>query len=99
MKQKKISASLKANGQIYLPGSKSITNRVLLMSALSNGETLIQNYLASDDTKQMLNAFKKLNVKYKVIENMLCSTGIMFFCEKNAPGKAAPHRSPDWECT
>ena len=68
MKQKKLSASLKANGQIYLPGSKSITNRVLLMSALSNGETLIQNYLASDDTKQMLNAFKKLNVKYKVIE-------------------------------
>lgn len=68
MKQKKLTASLKANGKIYLPGSKSITNRVLLMSALSNGKTLIQNYLASDDTQQMLNAFKKLNVKYKVIE-------------------------------
>ena len=68
MKQKKLTASLKANGQIYLPGSKSITNRVLLMSALSNDETLIENYLDSDDTQQMLNALKKLKVKYKIIK-------------------------------
>ena len=68
MKQKKLKASSKVDGQICLPGSKSITNRVLLMAALSNGETLIQNYLASGDTKQMLNAFKKLNVDYKILK-------------------------------
>ena len=68
MKQKKLKASLVANGLIYLPGSKSITNRLLLMSALSNGETLIQNYLESDDTLQMLNALKKLKIEFKIIE-------------------------------
>ena len=69
MKQKKLIASQSANGKIYLPGSKSITNRVLLMSALSDGETLIENYLDSDDTQQMLNALKSLNVKYKLVKN------------------------------
>ena len=68
MKQKKLNASLVANGKIYLPGSKSITNRLLLMSALSNGETLIQNYLDSDDTKQMLNALRILKVEFNIIE-------------------------------
>jgi len=64
VKQKKLKASLTANGTIYLPGSKSITNRLLLMSALSDGETLIQNYLESDDTQQMLNALKNLKIEY-----------------------------------
>ena len=69
MKQKRLTASNSANGKIFLPGSKSITNRVLLMSALSDGETLIENYLNSDDTQQMLNALKNLGVKYKLIKN------------------------------
>ena len=69
MKQKKLFASLAAKGKIFLPGSKSITNRVLLMSALSEGETLIQNYLDSDDTQQMLNALKKLKVEYRLVKN------------------------------
>ena len=68
MKQKKLNASVVANGKIYLPGSKSITNRVLLMSALSDGETLIQNYLDSDDTQQMLNALKILKIEFNIIE-------------------------------
>ena len=68
MKQKKLNASSKANGKIYLPGSKSITNRVLLMAALADGETLIQNYLDSDDTQEMLKALKTLKIHYKIIE-------------------------------
>ena len=67
MKQKKLNASSKANGKIYLPGSKSITNRVLLMAALADGETLIQNYLDSDDTQEMLKALKTLKIHYKII--------------------------------
>tara|TARA_B100000795_G_C22795541_1_gene439159 strand:+ start:1213 stop:2493 length:1281 start_codon:yes stop_codon:yes gene_type:complete len=69
VKQIKLRASLVANGKIYLPGSKSITNRVLLMSALSDGETLIQNYLDSDDTHQMLSALKKLKIEFNITEN------------------------------
>ncbi len=86
MKQKKLKASSKVDGQICLPGSKSITNRVLLMAALSNGETLIQNYLASDDTKQMLNAFKKLNVNYKILkkEHVLINGSNQIFPKKKA---------------
>ena len=38
------------------------------MSALADGETLIQNYLDSDDTQQMLNALKKLKIEYKIVE-------------------------------
>tara|TARA_B110000014_G_C20113576_1_gene587375 strand:- start:504 stop:1781 length:1278 start_codon:yes stop_codon:yes gene_type:complete len=68
VKQKKLNASSLANGKIYLPGSKSITNRVLLMSALSDGDTLIQNYLDSDDTQQMLNALKVLKIEFDIIQ-------------------------------
>jgi 3-phosphoshikimate 1-carboxyvinyltransferase len=69
VKQKKLFASLTAKGKVFLPGSKSITNRVLLMSALSEGQTLIQNYLDSDDTQIMLNALKKLKIEYIIVKN------------------------------
>lgn len=51
-----------AHGNIRLPGSKSISNRLLLLAALANGKTHIQNLLASDDTTQMLNALRTLGV-------------------------------------
>ena len=68
MKQKKLKASTAANGTVFLPGSKSITNRLLLMSALSDGKTLIQNYLDSDDTKQMLNALRALKIEFNIVD-------------------------------
>ena len=86
MKQEKLNASLVANGKIYLPGSKSITNRVLLMSALSNGETLIQNYLDSDDTQQMLNALKILKVEFNIVEK---KDILVKGCNHNFPNKNA----------
>ena len=86
MEQKKLTASKSANGKIFLPGSKSITNRVLLMSALSNGETLVENYLNSDDTQQMLNALKNLKVQYKVVQNKHI---LIKGCNHNLPNKNA----------
>ena len=50
----------KAGGTIRLPGSKSISNRVLLLAALSHGQTTIHDLLASDDTAVMLTALKQL---------------------------------------
>ncbi len=47
---------------IDLPGSKSISNRVLLLSALASGETTIHSLLASDDTQRMLEALDILGV-------------------------------------
>ncbi len=52
-----------ARGDITLPGSKSISNRVLLLSALSLGTTRIVGLLKSDDTDVMLAALEKLGVQ------------------------------------
>ncbi len=49
-----------AHGTVRLPGSKSISNRVLLLAALSQGETVVHDLLASDDTAVMLDALKAL---------------------------------------
>ncbi|CAL4321285.1 3-phosphoshikimate 1-carboxyvinyltransferase [Buchnera aphidicola] len=53
-------------GDIYLPGSKSISNRVLLMSAMSNGVTCIKNLLNSDDVNHMLKVFQKIGIKFNI---------------------------------
>jgi 3-phosphoshikimate 1-carboxyvinyltransferase len=53
----------RASGTIRLPGSKSISNRVLLLAALAQGETTITNLLDSDDTRVMLDALETLGVK------------------------------------
>jgi len=55
----------RATGTVRLPGSKSISNRVLLLAALAEGETTITNLLDSDDTRVMLDALEKLGVKVK----------------------------------
>jgi len=52
-----------ASGDMTLPGSKSISNRVLLLSALSQGTTRIIGLLKSDDTDVMLAALEKLGVQ------------------------------------
>ena len=51
-----------ASGQVRLPGSKSISNRVLLLAALSEGETEVHDLLDSDDTQHMLAALRTLGV-------------------------------------
>ena len=51
-----------ATGTIRLPGSKSISNRVLLLAALAEGETEVRDLLASDDTSRMLEALQELGV-------------------------------------
>ena len=52
----------RASGDVHLPGSKSISNRVLLLSALSDGDTSLGGLLASDDTRVMLDALAALGV-------------------------------------
>jgi len=51
-----------AAGTVKLPGSKSISNRTLLLAALAEGTTVIRDLLASDDTARMLDALKILGV-------------------------------------
>lgn len=54
------------NGEVTLPGSKSISNRILLLSALAEGTTHITNLLDSDDIRHMLNALKQLGIQYEL---------------------------------
>lgn len=51
-----------ARGTVHLPGSKSISNRVLLLAALADGATEIRDVLVSDDTARMLDALQTLGV-------------------------------------
>ncbi|MBN8764441.1 MAG: 3-phosphoshikimate 1-carboxyvinyltransferase [Thiobacillus sp. 63-78] len=55
-------ASGEARGTVRLPGSKSISNRVLLLAALAQGTTIVRALLDSDDTRVMLDALRTLGV-------------------------------------
>ncbi len=59
----------KIDGEINLPGSKSLSNRALLLAALAQGTTKITNLLESDDTRHMLNALKQLGITYTLSED------------------------------
>ncbi|UPQ87135.1 3-phosphoshikimate 1-carboxyvinyltransferase [Vibrio sinaloensis] len=54
----------KVNGEVNLPGSKSVSNRALLLAALAKGTTRLTNLLDSDDIRHMLNALTQLGVRY-----------------------------------
>lgn len=56
-------------GVINLPGSKSVSNRALLLAALAKGKTRLTNLLDSDDIRHMLNALKALGVQYQLSNN------------------------------
>ncbi|MFL9710643.1 3-phosphoshikimate 1-carboxyvinyltransferase [Methylobacillus sp. Pita1] len=63
MKTLTLPAARHAHGTVKLPGSKSISNRTLLLAALAQGNTEIHELLASDDTQRMLEALDTLGVK------------------------------------
>ncbi len=60
-----LAPAARATGVVQLPGSKSISNRTLLLAALAGGSTEIIELLASDDTHVMLMALKKLGVSWQ----------------------------------
>lgn len=51
------------SGTVRLPGSKSLSNRILLLAALAEGTTLVKNLLDSDDIRYMVGALKTLGVE------------------------------------
>jgi len=57
-----LAASSHAEGTVALPGSKSISNRVLLLAALAHGTTRVEGVLAADDTDRMVEALVLLGV-------------------------------------
>ena len=59
----------KVNGEVNLPGSKSVSNRALLLAALASGTTRLTNLLDSDDIRHMLNALTQLGVSYTLSQD------------------------------
>jgi 3-phosphoshikimate 1-carboxyvinyltransferase len=55
-------------GAVRLPGSKSISNRTLLLAALAEGATTIHDLLASDDTLVMLGALRSLGIGWEQLD-------------------------------
>ena len=77
---------LSAHGTVQLPGSKSISNRVLLLAALAHGTTEVRDLLQSDDTERMLDALRTLGVKIEALGGNACRvTG----CDGDFPVKEA----------
>jgi 3-phosphoshikimate 1-carboxyvinyltransferase len=62
----------RAQGSIVLPGSKSISNRALLLAALSTGTTTLKNLLDADDTQVMRNALRQLGLSVTDQANHIC---------------------------
>jgi 3-phosphoshikimate 1-carboxyvinyltransferase len=50
------------NGVVHLPGSKSITNRALLIAGLAQGESVLDNALFCDDSRYLCKALRELGV-------------------------------------
>ncbi|MCG9712191.1 3-phosphoshikimate 1-carboxyvinyltransferase [Shewanella insulae] len=69
MKQLRLDPISKVNGTVNIPGSKSISNRALLLATLAEGKTRLTNLLDSDDIRHMLTALKQLGVNYQLSDN------------------------------
>ncbi|MCY7294088.1 3-phosphoshikimate 1-carboxyvinyltransferase [Alteromonas sp. a30] len=66
MEQLRLEPILKVSGEVNVPGSKSLSNRALLLAALAKGTTCVTNLLDSDDIRHMLVALKQLGVSYEL---------------------------------
>ena len=71
-----IPALQSAHGTVTLPGSKSISNRVLLLAALCEGTTVLHDLLDSDDTRVMLNALRSMGCAVVVDGSTVRITGL-----------------------
>ena len=88
-----------------LPGSKSISNRVLLLAGLSAGTTEVHDLLDSDDTQVMLAALEQLGCRLERSGSVLRITGLggRLQCTRPSSSSAMPARRcgrsrPRWRC-
>ena len=67
---------IRLSGDIRVPGDKSISHRGIILGALANGTTTIQNILMAEDTRKTINCFKDMGVRMKMDGNDLQIEGI-----------------------
>ncbi len=71
---KKVNGIKQPSITVNVPGSKSITNRALLLAALANGESVLNGVLFSDDSRHFLDCVQKLGIETTVDEDAFCVT-------------------------
>lgn len=69
MESLRLTPVAKIDGEIHLPGSKSLSNRALLLAALADGATTIDNLLDSDDVRRMLDALAQIGIATALSED------------------------------
>ena len=74
MEQLRLEPISTVNGTVTLPGSKSLSNRILLLAALAKGTTVVENLLDSDDIRHMLGALKHLGVQVSLNDDKTVAT-------------------------
>lgn len=57
------------NGTINVPGDKSISHRAIMFGAISNGETIVRNFLFGDDCLSTISCFRKLGINIEQEQN------------------------------
>lgn len=74
--QLKLNATRALSGTVRLPGSKSISNRALLLAAMATGDTRIENLLDSEDTERMRTALAQLGVSVQAANDHCLVSGL-----------------------
>ncbi|MBE1301088.1 MAG: 3-phosphoshikimate 1-carboxyvinyltransferase [Alteromonadaceae bacterium] len=87
MEQLKLLPIAGVAGEVNVPGSKSLSNRALLLAALSEGVTTVTNLLDSDDIRHMLTALQSLGVSYTLSDDKTT-------CEVTGLGKGFSANTP-----
>lgn len=89
MEQLTLEPITQISGTVNVPGSKSLSNRALLLAALAEGTTKLTNLLDSDDIRHMLNALRHLGVEYSLSDDKTQCTvignGGVFTSQPNEP--------------
>ncbi|CAK0786651.1 hypothetical protein CVIRNUC_009865 [Coccomyxa viridis] len=85
MEQLTLQPIKRIEGHVQLPGSKSLSNRVLLLAALSEGSTLVKNLLDSEDIRYMVGALKALGIQLE--ERWECCEMVVHGCGGRFPAE------------
>jgi 3-phosphoshikimate 1-carboxyvinyltransferase len=91
-----------ASGRVRLPGSKSISNRVLLLAGLAAGTTAVHDLLDSDDTRVMLAALEALGCQLRRDGAVLHVTGrggSLRSSSSATPARRCARSRPRWRCS
>ncbi len=73
---KKIKPIKKVEGDIVLPGDKSISHRAVMISSIAEGDSKIENFLNAEDCVATVNSFKKMGVEIEIKDNAIIVKGV-----------------------